>query len=149
MKRDVIREHPDPILYRECRKVEKFDKRLKKLAGRMKDTMHQHDGIGLAAPQIGITSRIFVAEWEGSDFFFVNPQIIETSHETHTDTESCLSLPNQEFIVRRPTGITVVGRDEKGKKQNMKLNGMLARIVSHEIDHLNGVLLCDKGMPTV
>lgn len=138
--------YPNDILRGESEEVTVFDQELKKLVSDMKETMLVSRGVGLAAPQIGVLKRVVVIEWEDSKFTLVNPQIIEQSGEEIRD-EGCLSFPNIYENVARPTKVKVAYQDENGDHHEYEAEGFLARIFSHEIDHLGGKLLIDKLSP--
>ena len=134
---------PADILEQECERVEIFDKKLGKLLDDMYDTMIEYDGVGLAAPQIGIDRRIAVVDVDGETFEFVNPEIIEASG-SQTGPEGCLSIPGLFGEVTRPDKIKVRAQNRKGKWFEMKASGFLSRAIQHEIDHLHGVLFTTK-----
>jgi peptide deformylase len=107
--------------------------------------MDEADGVGLAAPQVGVTKRLFVIHIRGAEKrAYINPQIIETSIETSTDEEGCLSIPGVWHDVQRPARVTVQAQDVEGKVFQVKADGLLARALQHENDHLNGVLFIDR-----
>jgi len=135
----------DEVLREKCTEVIEFDNSLKMLEEAMYETMAQAGGVGLAAPQVGVTKRLFVIEIprEGIKKTFVNPQIIETSVETHKALEGCLSLPGLEHEVERPQRVTVFAQDTDGKPFTLSADGLFARAIQHENDHLNGVLYID------
>jgi peptide deformylase len=111
----------------------------------MWETMREAPGVGLAAPQVGESIRVLVAEYEDEAVALVNPEIIKRSEDEELGTEGCLSIPG--FIgedVSRATAITVKARDPKGKEIRIKAEGWFARILQHEIDHLDGVLYTDR-----
>jgi peptide deformylase len=147
----LTREHP--MLRRKCMKVSRFDATLERLVQDMWDTMHDAPGVGLAAPQIGVPLRVLVAEWkeggedeaEAQHVAFVNPEIVKRSQEELLGTEGCLSIPG--YVgdnIRRAAAITVKGRDPKGKEIRVHAEGWFARVLQHEIDHLDGVLFTDR-----
>ncbi|MFA5446938.1 MAG: peptide deformylase [Sphaerochaeta sp.] len=135
----------EEILREKCKPVKVFDDALRLLIDAMFDTMEEANGVGLAAPQVGVDSRLFVLnipDWGKG--VFVNPQIIETSTELTCAEEGCLSIPGLWHDVERPESITVQAQDEKGKAFTLKADGLLARAIQHENDHLNGVLFIDR-----
>jgi peptide deformylase len=135
--------HPGSgVLRQVARPVETMDDDIAVLAGRMLDFMRINDGVGLAAPQIGLSRRIFVAELNGQSFCIVNPQISQTS-DCEMMEEGCLSLPGKAVVVKRPKQIQIQGLDTTGKTLCFTAAGLLARIFQHETDHLNGVMICD------
>ena len=134
----------DPVLNKVCRKVEKFDEKLHLLLDDMKETMHDADGVGLAAPQIGILKRIFVIDIGFGVIEFINPQIIETEGEV-CESEGCLSIPGIYGTVRRPEFVTVKAQNRFGEEFTMtRESGLFARAICHENDHLDGILFNSK-----
>jgi peptide deformylase len=135
----------EEVLREKCQKVTEFDNALRILVDAMFDTMDEADGVGLAAPQVGVTKRLFVIHIRGAEKrAYINPQIIETSIETSTDEEGCLSIPGVWHDVQRPARVTVQAQDVEGKVFQVKADGLLARALQHENDHLNGVLFIDR-----
>lgn len=135
----------EEVLQEKCQKVTKFDNALKILVDAMFDTMDEADGVGLAAPQVGVNQRLFVIHIRGAEKrAYINPQIIETSIETDTDEEGCLSIPGVWHDVQRPARVTVQAQDVEGKVFQVKAEGLLARALQHENDHLNGILFIDR-----
>jgi peptide deformylase len=140
-----IVEYPNAVLETKCEEVKTFDKQLKTLIKDMFDTMYDADGVGLAAPQIGILKQIAVVD-VGDDtepYVFINPVIV-TSSGSQTGPEGCLSFPGLFGEVERPLKVTVNALDAKGKEFTLKAEGFLARAILHEIDHLHGVLFTSK-----
>ncbi|MFG6497752.1 peptide deformylase [Fictibacillus sp. UD] len=140
-----IVEHPDPVLETECKIVNRFDKNLKKLVQDMFDTMYDAEGVGLAAPQIGIAERIAVVDVgdEKGQIVLINPVVKKTSG-SQTGPEGCLSFPGLFGDVERPFEVTVTAQDKNGKEFTIKANDFLARAILHEIDHLHGILFTSK-----
>lgn len=133
---------PDAVLRRKAKPVERVTKRIQKLIRDMADTMYDAKGVGLAAPQVGVSEQIIVADAGDGLVCLVNPRI--TSREgAEVDVEGCLSIPDIVGYVERATVIDVEGMDERGRPVRRRLEGMLARIVQHEVDHLHGVLITD------
>lgn len=114
------------------------------LVTRMRKTMEEANGIGLAANQVGLDFRMFVAKWDDKFYAVFNPSIENPSREKEIIEEGCLSVPGQYGEVKRPAGITLVGQGATGKKLKIKAWDMLARIFQHEVDHLNGKLYIDR-----
>ncbi len=135
----------DEVLTEKCQPVTKFDDALKILVDAMFETMAEADGVGLAAPQVGVNSRLFVIHIQGQEKrAYINPQIIETSIESDTAEEGCLSIPGVWHDVQRPARVAVQAQDTEGKVFTVKAEGLLARAIQHENDHLNGVLFIDR-----
>jgi peptide deformylase len=143
-----LRVHPDSVLRDTCHPVERFDSWLSDVLEEMLVLMRVRDGIGLAGPQVGIRQRLFVAEIQGYSMCLVNPVITARSGSDRM-TEGCLSLPGVHVDVRRDLRIEVHGFDAQGRKQRHRVDGLWARVMQHEIDHLDGVLICDKARRSV
>ncbi len=140
-----VRIDGDPVLRKIAKPVTKFDEKLKMLAEDMIETMVAEDGIGLAAPQIGILKRLIVIDLydEKGATVYVNPQIIHEEGEQF-EIEGCLSVPDASGAVRRPCKVTLRAQDLEGKVFEAEGEGLLARAMCHEVDHLNGILFIDK-----
>jgi peptide deformylase len=148
---------PDPVLRRKAHAVETFDKNLKTLIDDMVETMREAPGVGLAAPQIGLSERLIVVEYYEHDedeeneeapkkvWAVLNPEIVKASEEKVLGVEGCLSIPGLVGEVERHEAIQVKGLNRHGKPIKIKAKGWLARIFQHEIDHLNGVLFPDRA----
>lgn len=135
----------DPILRKRCREVDKVDDRIRMILDDMVETMRAAHGVGLAAPQIGMMRRIFVAEpEEGRVYYFVNPEIIEMEGSQSGD-EGCLSVPGYQGTVERPERIKIKGLDRDGNQQEYEFEGWDAIVMCHEFDHLEGILYVDKA----
>ena len=143
MARD-IRTFGDPVLKTRAAPVETFDDALAHLAEEMLTTMREHEGVGLAANQVGRLRRILVAATEDEEYVIVNPQIEEAAQDTEKAVEGCLSIPDIQVEVERPTAVTLSGQDATGSPLRIETSGLLARIFQHELDHLNGVLILDR-----
>lgn len=139
-----IRQYGDSILRMKAREVETFDDDLERLAERMTALMHEANGVGLAATQVGVLRRLFVFTADGEDFVLVNPVLTASSKETEVDDEGCLSLRDVLVPVERPTNVTIEGVDAKGEPVRMELEPPASRVVQHELDHLDGVLIIDR-----
>ena len=134
----------NPILRQKAKKVHHFDPSISKLIDDMFETMHAAHGVGLAAPQIALSIRVFVAEFEDHKVAMVNPEIIKAEGE-ELGTEGCLSIPG--YVgdnIRRATNVVVKGQDARGKPIKVRADGWFARILQHEIDHLDGILFLDR-----
>ena len=137
--------YPDSALRQVCKPVGRFDGELRDLINEMLFVMRTNNGIGLAAPQVGITERLFVCELEGRAISLINPKIKEISGQAEM-VEGCLSLPEVHVNVTRIEQLHVHGYDSRGRKKQLEMSGLWARVIQHEIDHLNGVLICDHGV---
>ncbi|HCW53211.1 MAG TPA: peptide deformylase [Clostridium sp.] len=138
-----IRKFGDDLLRQKCREVEKIDKRLLTLIDDMFDTMYEADGVGLAAPQVGILKRLFVIDIGEGPLVFINPEILETDGQ-QTDQEGCLSLPGELEEVTRPNYVKARAINEKGEEFEIEAEELLARAILHENDHLDGTLFVDR-----
>jgi len=138
-----IRKHGDPILRKKCREVDQIDERLLTLIEDMKETMYDADGVGIAAPQVGILKRLYVIDIGEGPLVFINPEIIETDG-SQIDEEGCLSLPGETEEVMRPNYVRARALNEKGEEFEIEAEGLLARAILHEYDHLNGTLFIDR-----
>jgi peptide deformylase len=149
---------PDPVLRRKARPVSAFDKQLQALIDDMVETMRQAPGVGLAAPQVGVSERLIVIEYadppeEGEEeqevkpklYVIANPEIVKTSEEKVLGVEGCLSIPGLVGEVERHAMIQVKGLNRRGQPMKVKAEGWLARIFQHEIDHINGVVFPDRA----
>ena len=139
---------PDPLLRKQAKPIERVDDELRRLMDDMLATMYDAPGIGLAAPQIGISRRLIVMdpakeEAPKSPLIMVNPEIIERSEEMRIHEEGCLSIPDFTAEIERPAKTRVAFLDRAGRKQEQELEGIWSTLVQHEIDHLNGVLFID------
>jgi len=139
-----IRTFGDPVLKTRAAPVEAFDDSLERLTEDMLATMRENDGVGLAANQVGRLKRVLVASVEDEDYVIVNPVLSERSETTERGQEGCLSIPGINVEVERPTAITVTGQDVSGEPLRIKAQDMLARVLQHEVDHLDGVLILDR-----
>lgn len=135
-----IRTIGDEILLKECKPVKEMTERTAELIGDMFDTMYDHNGVGLAAPQVGIRKQIVVIDVEdGNQYVLINPEIIETDG-SQTGFEACLSVPGKSGIVTRPDHVKVRALNEKMEEYVLEGEGFLARAICHECDHLTGTL---------
>ena len=138
-----IREKGDEILYKKCKAVVKFDEKLHILLDDMYETMQSRDGVGLAAPQVGILKRAVVIDVGDGKIELINPEIVEESGE-QTGSEGCLSVPGVFGEVTRPIVVTVKAQDRDGKWFKITGKELLARAFCHEIEHLDGKLFLDR-----
>ena len=138
-----VRHVPDSVLRKVAKPVTEMTPRLKTLIKDMYNTMDYEDGIGLAAPQVGILKRIFTVGIGDIRLAFVNPEVLESEGE-YLDVEGCLSIPGENGVVKRPTYVKVKAMNEEGKHFIIEAKYLLARCILHELDHLNGVLFTDK-----
>jgi peptide deformylase len=127
-----------------CEPVERFDSELRDLVHEMLDLMRENKGIGLAAPQAGVRKRLFVCEIEGQALCLVNPKLKQAKGQSEM-VEGCLSLPGVQVSVTRNNKLVLRGYDLKGRRRRHQMSGIWARVAQHELDHLNGVLICDHG----
>ena len=135
----------EEILRKKCREVDEVTDRIRLILDDMVDTMHDAMGVGLAAPQVGIMRRMFVAEPEpGRLYFFVNPEITMMEGSVEGE-EGCLSVPGKGGLVERPQKITIRGLDRDGNPQEYTFEDFDARVMCHEYDHLDGILYIDKA----
>ena len=139
---------PDPILKKECLPVPQVDDHHRDLISQMYDVMYKANGVGLAAPQVGIDMRIFILdsgarEEEKKPLTMINPVLVSLDEETTPSEEGCLSFPEQFAEIDRPDKLTVEYLDEKNKKKVLSTDGFTSRIIQHELDHLNGILFVD------
>ena len=138
-----VRKKGDEVLYKRCKEVKNFDERLHILLDDMYDTMKKHDGVGLAAPQVGILKRAVVIDIGEERIELINPEIIKTEG-TQKDKEGCLSVPEEFYYVTRPEKVTVKAQDRNGNEFTKCGEGLLARAICHECDHLDGLLFLSK-----
>ncbi len=139
-----IRQYGDSVLRMKARDVETFDDDLERLVERMTALMHEASGVGLAATQVGVLRRLFVFVDDGEDRVVVNPVVTQSSREIELDDEGCLSLRDVLVPVERPTDVTIEGVDAKGEPVKLELEPPSSRVVQHELDHLDGVLIIDR-----
>jgi peptide deformylase len=139
-----IRTFGDPVLKTRAAPVESFDESLVRLTQDMLATMRDNEGVGLAANQVGRLKRVFVAAIEDEEYVITNPVLTDRSETTETAPEGCLSIPGIQVDVERPIAVTVSGQDVSGKPLHIKASDLLARVLQHEVDHLDGVLILDR-----
>lgn len=138
-----IRKYGDELLRKKSRKVEEVNDKITTLIKDMFDTMYEANGVGLAAPQVGILKRIIVIDTGDNPIALINPEILETKG-IYKANEGCLSIPDKEGIVERPFYTKVKGLNEKGEEVIVEGEELLSKALCHEIDHLNGILFVDK-----
>jgi peptide deformylase len=145
----------DPVLRREAEEVTVFDDDLRDFVRDMFETMYRADGIGLAAPQVGSSTRVIVVDLHRGDhdrdegeepqrIALVNPEVTWSSEETDKQSEGCLSIPELEEVVRRPVAVRVEGKDPEGNDVVVEADELYGRALQHEIDHINGILFLDR-----
>jgi peptide deformylase len=139
----TIVKHPDPILREKSKVVTKFNANLHKLLDDMADTMYDANGVGLAAPQVGVLKRVIVMDCGDGLIEMVNPEIIDSKGEQFDYPEGCLSIPGLRGDVRRHKWLKLRAQDRNGNFFEMEADDLLSRCAQHEIDHLNGVLFID------
>jgi peptide deformylase len=146
--RKIVEMDKDDILRKHSRQVTKFDRRLGVLLDDMADTMYEADGVGLAAPQVGVLKRVVVIDVGEGKIELVNPEIVWNEGEV-ISTEGCLSVPGRRGTVKRPEKVRVKAQDRKGNPIEVAGEGLLAVCLCHELDHLEGVLYVDKMIEDV
>ena len=139
---------PDPVLRKKAAPIERIDEGVRRLAEAMLETMYAAPGVGLAAPQVGVSRRLVVLDVsrdgdERRPLVMINPEIVGVGDETRLYEEGCLSIPDVKVEIERPSSLTVRYLDRDGKTQEMAADGLLAIAVQHEVDHLNGRLIID------
>jgi peptide deformylase len=138
----------DPVLEKKAEAVTEFDEKLAKLVDEMFAAMESDKGVGLAAPQVGRSLRVFVTEVDGDKKrVFINPEIVATSLDLVEYEEGCLSFPGLFFMVKRPASLRIQAFNEKGKPFTIEAEEFLARVILHENDHLDGKLFIDRITP--
>ena len=140
--RNIVK-YGDDILTKKCRKVEKIDDRIKTLVNDMLDTLYDSDGVGLAAPQVGVLKRIAVIDIGEGPMVLINPEIV-SEEGSQTGSEGCLSYPGKYGEVTRPNKVTVKATDLDGNERELVGEELLARAFCHEIDHLDGRMFIEK-----
>jgi peptide deformylase len=144
-----IRQYPDPALRMKANDVETFDDELGRLVERLEHLLHDANGLGLAATQIGVLRRVFVfqPDPEAEPLALVNPRLVHPSDERAGDDEGCLSLQGVVIPVERHERVTVEATDPGGETVRLELEGLPARVAQHELDHLDGILILDRTTP--
>lgn len=139
----------DRVLRQPAKRISKIDDEIRTLARQMLQTMYSEDGIGLAAPQVGVNKQLLVVDCEldnpdAPPYILINPTITRSSSDSCVIQEGCLSIPGVYLDVTRPEEIEVSYKDEQGRPRQLKASGLLARVIQHEMDHLNGVMFVDR-----
>jgi len=144
-----IRQYPDPVLRMKANDVEEFDGDLTKLIERMEHLLHDANGVGLAATQIGVLRRVFIFQPDPDEEprALINPRLAQGSDEREADDEGCLSLQGVVIPVERHERVAIEATDPEGKDVRLELEGLAARVVQHELDHLDGILIIDRTTP--
>lgn len=143
--RNIVTED-DPILRKKCRPVDKVDDRIRGILEDMLETLHEAGGVGIAAPQVGILRRMFIAEPEpGEVYYMINPEILE-KNGSDTAEEGCLSVPGFAGAVERATYVKIKALDIDGSERTIEAEEWAARVMQHEYDHLEGILYTDKAI---
>ena len=146
----TILHYPALVLRQRAQAIASVDQPVRDLAARMIELMHEAEGIGLAAPQVGVPWRMFVTSGNDQgepDRVYINPRIVEISRDLSVREEGCLSLPGITAEIRRPSRVTIVATDLDGNEFTLNRNELLARAWQHELDHLDGVLIVDRMSP--
>ena len=144
----IVRENGDEILRKKAREVEAVDDKIRQILDDMVETMHQFNGVGLAGPQIGILKRLVVIDLydDNGPIKLVNPRMVEQKGEQEVE-EGCLSFPNQYAKLIRPAQVVVEAQNDNGEMFRIEAEDLLAQALSHELDHLEGILFVDKMIP--
>jgi len=145
-----IKKFKDPVLRKRCKKIRKVNDKIKSLIVNMVQTMEEGHGIGLAAPQVGVSKRVIVvkADFRGQRILaLINPKITKRSRKKEKGEEGCLSFPGIFLEIKRAEEIRIKAININGEKINLKVNGILARVFQHEVDHLNGILFYSRLGP--
>ncbi len=143
-----IVKYGEPVLVQKAQDVKEFDRKLETLVADMHDVLKRDRGIGLAAPQVGVSKRLFIVGLDDEPLrIFINPRIVASSEETCEYEEGCLSFPGLYFGVVRPSAVDIEAFDIHGKPFKLSADGLLARVIQHEYDHLDGILFIDRVSP--
>ena len=140
----------DPVLRAKAEPVGEISEATRQLIRDMFETMYAEEGVGLAAPQVGVSERIIVVDPHNDEiaaFALINPEIVESSKDTEKGEEGCLSIPGLRDLVERSVRVTVRGTTPEGEQRQLDLSGLPARIIQHEVDHLDGILFFDRLSP--
>ena len=134
----------DPVLREKAKPLKEINDSIIRLLDNMRDTLHEYEGVGLAAPQIGISKRVIVVETDDEYYELINPEIVKEEGRMMA-IEGCLSIPQLTGKVKRAARVTVKGLNREGKEVTIEADGILARAFQHEIDHLDGILFVDRA----
>jgi peptide deformylase len=137
----------DPVLREKAASVQELTAEIRQLIEDMFDTMYAEEGVGLAAPQVGVPLRVIVVDPREPDilpFALLNPEVVDASEETDRAEEGCLSIPGLREVVERPLAVSVTGINRDGERVVIEAAGLLARILQHEVDHVDGILFVDR-----
>ncbi len=148
MIRDIVL-MGEPVLRTPGEDVDVFDEDLRELVRDLYETMYRAEGVGLAAPQVGVSKRVCVVDLRkddepGARVALVNPRVVWASRDTEKEAEGCLSIPGIEELIERPRTVRIEGRDPDGKEVSLEAEGLYGRALQHEIDHLDGILIVDR-----
>jgi len=143
-KLKLVQDPQDPILRKKCTPVVDFDQDLKRLVLAMGKIMKKNKGIGLAAPQVGLSRQIIIVSTANGLLALINPKLSQRSLRKEIEEEGCLSCPEDMGLVKRSRSVVVKAFDAQGKKFEFKAEGLFARVIQHEFDHLKGILIIDK-----
>lgn len=139
-----IKKYPETVLRKKAREIKFITPEIKNLIANMKETIATEEGIGLAASQVGVLERVIVLKTEKGLEVFINPKILKKSKEKEVAEEGCLSFPSLWLKIKRPKEVEIRTLNEKEEKLETKVQGLLARVFQHEIDHLDGILFIDR-----
>lgn len=137
--------YPDLVLRQQAERIRSMDREIRSLIDEMAEVMYTDDGVGLAAPQVGVSKQLIVVDAGEGLMSLINPEIVKTGDEVETMEEGCLSLPGIRVNVGRKSRIGIRGMNERGEFVDMNVEGLAARVFQHEIDHLNGILIIDHA----
>ncbi len=139
----MIKKLGDPVLRKKAKPIEKVDKQIKDLADLMVEALIKNKAYGIAAPQVGVSKKMIVVDVEDFFYLLVNPKISARSHQEESRLEGCMSIPGVDAEIKRARKVTVKAKDLDGKPKVLSASGLLARVLQHEIDHLEGMLFID------
>lgn len=139
-----IKKYPDPVLRKKTQEIKEVSEETRLLAENLAETMQKKEGLGLAAPQVGVSQRIIAVQGEKGVLIFLNPRIVSKSRKKEIMEEGCLSFPGVFLKIKRPKEVEVAAQNIQGQEVSVKAAGLLARVLQHEIDHLAGKLIIDR-----